>query len=126
MYHGYRFVRRRHNLKKKKGYVIPATSREDSGGVDFWVKVPGYMVTIPVQITQRGVRLFRKHNRPTPTKLKEFIAISDRKVRGKRMLCMRHKVLFVLVRDYDGDKTNPILAKSDVRALRWAVARYRI
>ncbi|MDB4992416.1 MAG: hypothetical protein JWL75_661 [Parcubacteria group bacterium] len=124
MYHGYRFVRRRRNLKKKKGYVVPATNREDSSGIDFWVKMPGSMVLIPVQITQRGVKLFRKHDHPTPVRLEEFIQQSERRIDRKRRACIRHKIAFILVRDHDGQHTNKTLAWSDIHALRYAIRRY--
>jgi hypothetical protein len=125
MYHGYRFVQRRRNLKQKKGYVIPATRREDAGGIDLWVKMPGSMVLIPIQITQRGTRLFRKHHKPNQAKLEEFIAQSERRIRKKRRMCARSKVAFVLVRDYDGRHTNRTLAWGDIKALRYAIARYK-
>lgn len=40
MRHGYRLAERHHPLKRRKRYVIPATPKEDAGGIDFWVKPP--------------------------------------------------------------------------------------
>ncbi len=58
----------------RRGYVIPATRREDSGGIDFWVKMPRDSQIFPVQVTQRGVRMYRKFHKPSAAQLEEFCA----------------------------------------------------
>lgn len=102
-----------------------ATYREDAVGVDFWVKMPRDMRLLPVQISQRGVRFFRKHKKPSVTALREFIKSSEERIAKKKRWCKRDGVVFVLVRDCGGRRTTPDVAKSDVRALRHAVVRMR-
>ena len=98
-----------------------ATYREDAVGVDFWVKMPRDMRILPVQISQRGVRFFRKHKKPSAAALSEFIKNSEERIAKKRRWCKNDGVVFVLVRDYAGKRTTPEVAKSDVRALQQAV-----
>jgi hypothetical protein len=78
MYHGFRLTQRRHNLKFKRGYIIPATRREDAEGIDVWVKMPKDDRLLPVQVTQRGVRMYRKYRRPDGEKLETFITKSEK------------------------------------------------
>jgi len=125
MYHGYRSVQRRFNLKQNRGYVIPATKHEDSTGTDFWIKPRGWSIMVPVQVTQRGIALYKKWHPPSREKLEDFIKVSDKRIRQKRQRCARHKILFVLVRDYDGKRTNPTLAWGDIKALRYALKRFK-
>lgn len=121
-YHGFRYTRRRKNLKKRCGYIIPATRREDSGGIDFWVKMPKESVLVPVQITQRGVRLFRKYERNlTDAKLVEYIKTADMRLHAKRMMCRENDIAFVLVRDYDGTANIRAVAWGDKKALLHAI-----
>ena len=58
--HGFRYKKSKKNLKENKGYVIPSTKREDASGIDFWIKLPKETELIPIQVTQRGTRLYRK------------------------------------------------------------------
>jgi len=121
-YHGFRHTKKRQGLKYSRGYVIPATKHEDSSGVDLWVKLPKETELIPVQITQRGVRIHRKFHRLTPQKLDEFISRSHIRIREKRLRCQTQGIIFILARDCNRIRTTPALAKCDVRALRKAVA----
>lgn len=121
MRHGYRLTRRRSNFKKKKGYVIPATKREDAGGIDFLVKPPGADCVVPVQITQRGSRFYQKYHSAAPHHLDDFHAAAIIRLRTKRRRCRKDGVAFVLVRDHDGNRTNPAVAWGDIKALRHAV-----
>jgi hypothetical protein len=124
MYHGYRYTHQRYDLKKKKGYIIPSTKIEDSSGIDFWIKSPSSFELRPVQVTQRGVAIFRKRNKDyTHNQLAEFIARSDVRLRKKRKMCRKNKIAFVLVRDHTGASTNKTLAWGDVKALRYGIAR---
>lgn len=125
MYHGFRKVRRRKNLKYKNGYIIPTTKREDASGVDFWVKMPRDSRLFPVQVTQRGIRIFRKYRRPSPDKLLEFIEKSHYRVESKRRRCKKQGVAFALVRDFGGVHTNPQVAWGDIKALRYAIAHLK-
>lgn len=126
MYHGYRYTGRRHLLKKKKGYIIPSTKREDAAGVDFWIKARGTTAVYPIQITQRGVGTFRRKNQNhTPEQLGEFIRRSDLRLRRKRAMCRSCKIAFVLVRDYLGPVTNKRIAWGDIKALHYGLARVR-
>ena len=121
-YHGFRFTRSRENLKKRKGYIIPATAREDASGIDFWVKAPGETELLPAQVTQRGVRMFRKYREPSDETLESFLLAAEERLREKRERCKRNNILFVLVRDFEGMLTNTTIAWGDVKALRFALA----
>lgn len=125
MYHGFRKTHQRENLKYAYGYIIAATKYEDGGGTDFWIKMPRDARLFPIQVTQRGVRLYRKHHRASETQLAEFIEHSEKRVRTKRMWCKRYGIAFVLVRDHGGRTTNPTLAWGDIKALRYAIAHLR-
>jgi len=125
MYHGFRLTQRRCNLKFKRGYVIPATSREDSDGIDVWVKMPKDDRLLPVQVTQRGVRMYRKYRRSDSDKLETFIIKSERRVRVKQRRCYRHGIAFALVRDFEGKTTNPQIAWGDIKSLRYAIAHLK-
>lgn len=125
MYHGFKKVRRRTDLKLRHGYVIPATWREDASGIDFWIKMPRDERLFPVQVTQRGIRLFRKHHQPSVILLEQFSAQSQKRVTAKRHRCREHGIAFVLVRDFDGNTTNPCIAWGDIKALRYAIAHLK-
>lgn len=125
MYHGFRKTYKRHNLKYRHGFVIPATKHEDASGIDFWIKMPRDERLFPVQITQRGVRLFRSFRRPSNATLEAFIKQSERRIEEKRQRCRRHGIAFVLVRDYGGRCTYPSLARDDIQALRNSIAHLR-
>ncbi len=118
MYHGFRYTRRRTRLKRGYNYIIPSTGREDAVGVDAWIKLRGDDALVPVQVTQRGIRLYRKHNGVRPD---EFLVVSYTRIRTKQRRCRQHGILFVLVRDFDGTKTNHTIAWGDVKALRYAL-----
>lgn len=124
-YHGFRRTRKRKDLKFTRGYVIPTTKREDASGIDFFVKMPRDERLFPVQVTQRGVRLFKKYDRPSPDRFEEFVERSELRIRRKRRRCRRHGIAFVLVRDYDGFRTNPRIAWGDIKALRYAIAHLK-
>lgn len=125
MYHGFRLSYRRKNLKFTKGYVIPATTREDSGGIDLWVKMPRDERIFPIQVTQRGVQMYRKYHRYSDEDLSQFIEKSDARVRTKQRRCQSHGIAFVLVRDFDGVITNPTIAWGDIKSLRYAIAHLK-
>ena len=125
VYHGFRITEKRRNFKLRRGYVIPATRKEDSGGVDFWVKMPNDTRMLPVQITQRGVGIYSEFHKPSPEQLQEFIRRSTSRVEKKRRLCRKHGVAFVLVRDYVGLLTSSSVAWGDLKALKYAIAHLR-
>ena len=119
-YHGFRKTSRRRNLKFNCGYVIPATTKEDSTGTDFWIKMPRDKRLFPVQVTQRGVKIHRQRKVLGVDALSVLIQTSDKRVREKKNRCYRHGIAFVLVSDYNEKHTTPKIAKSDIRALRFA------
>lgn len=116
-------MRRKRFLKNRKGYIIPATKREDAEGVDFWVKLPGETRVIPVQVTQRGVAHFRRHHSPHGPKIGDFMSVSEERLREKRRLCRQNNIAFVLVRDFEGCVPDRSIAWGDVKALRHAIAQ---
>jgi hypothetical protein len=124
-YHGFRFTKRRSNLKYKRGYIIPATRREDSGGVDFWIKLPKDRLLFPIQVTQRGVRLYRKYQRPSPYQLQEFMVVADVRISMKRRMCRNANIVFVLLRDYEYRITTGAVANADIKALRATLKNWR-
>ncbi len=119
MLHGFRRINGRRNLKKRCGYVIPATRHDDHNGIDAWVKMPGDISIIPIQITQRGVRLHKKYH--GHGEMQSFLQKSEQRIRYKRTQCRTCRIAFVLVRDHDGHTTNRTLAWGDVKALRYAI-----
>jgi len=121
-YHGFWVTKKRRNLKFKQGYVIPATRHEDAGGIDVWVKMPKDDRLFPVQVTQRGVKMYRKYHESSWGKLEEFIVRSELRVESKRRRCFVHGIAFALVRDFDGKTTNPQIAWGDIKALRYAIS----
>jgi len=121
MYHGFRLTRTRENFKKREGYVIPATDREDSNGIDFWIKMPRDMRLFPVQITQRGVKMYKRHHTPSLPMLQTFLQKSEERIAKKRQQCNRSGVAFVLVRDYEGGLPSTTIAWGDVKAIRNAI-----
>lgn len=144
MYHGFRPTTRRKNLKRQYGYVIPATDREDASGVDLWVKMPRDERIFPVQVTQRGTKLYRKHHYPKvalaierePERAEEHLRqfrvnvaaydqVRTHKIRQKQRMCFEAGIAFVLARDFDGHTTNKNIAWRDVRALRHSIAYLR-
>ena len=125
MYHGFRKTRRRMNLKYRSGFVISATKREDATGIDFWIKMPRDERLLPIQVTQRGIRLYRKFHYQSGEKLQEFIQRSEKRIAEKRKRCKKHGIAFVLVRDHIGHQTNPQLAWGDIKALRYGIAHLR-
>jgi hypothetical protein len=109
----------------RRGFVIPATEKEDASGVDFWIKMPRDCRIFPVQVTQRGVRMFRKFHQPSEEKLCEFIHTARARIEAKRKRMKKHGIAFVLVRDFRGHHTNPQLAWGDIKALRYAIAHLK-
>ena len=124
-YHGFRLTRKRHNLKYRRGYVIPSTWKEDADGIDLWVKMPRDDRLFPIQITQRGVRIYRKYHKPTGERVEDFIRRSTERVRAKQVRCRQHSIAFTLVRDFDGKASNPQIAWGDIKALRYAIQHLR-
>lgn len=125
MYHGFRRTCERKNLKFKRGYIIPATNYEDAEGIDVWVKMPRDDRILPVQVTQRGVRMYRKYSMPSVETLEKFILLSEQRVLAKQRRCFRHGIAFALVRDFEGGVTNPQIAWGDIKALRYAIAHLK-
>lgn len=124
-YHGFRYTHRRTDLKYRRGYVIPATRFEDSGGIDFWIKMPRDERLFPVQVTQRGTRILRRYWRRSADEFVQIEAEAEKRVQTKRTRCRRHGIAFVLVADYAGSRTNRRLAWGDVKALRHGIACLR-
>lgn len=120
-YHGFRKTRRRKNLKFNYGYVIPATEKEDATGTDFWIKMPRDERLFPVQITQRGIKIHREKKILSTEALLNLIKTAELRVREKKSRCYKHGIAFVLVSDWSERHTTPILAHSDIRALRFAL-----
>ncbi len=121
-YHGFRLTRRRKNLKFKRGYIIPATRFEDAGGVDAWIKMPRDARLTPIQVTQRGVKHYKKFSKPTDEQLQDFISKSNHRISAKQRRSKRHHIAFVLVRDHIGHRTNPTIAWGDIKTLRYGIA----
>jgi hypothetical protein len=118
---GFRTTNQRKNLQLRRGYVVPSTNREDGTGIDFWVKVPNNPKLYPVQITQRGIRIFRLLGNPTPEELENFCEKSHQRIEAKRAICESNGVVFVLVRDYLGADTNFATARRDFKALYYCI-----
>lgn len=110
-------------LKKRKRYVIPASARDDARGVDFWIKMRGTTTLVPVQVTQRGTALFRKHHQHTGLMESEIEAQGARRLRWKRMICSLNSISLVLIRDFDGARPSQAIAWGDVKALRYSLAQ---
>lgn len=136
MYHGYRMTTRRRSLKLRRGYIIPATTKEDAGGIDCWVKMPNDQRILPVQVTQRGIRLYRKfqksiddqsaeEERVQEEQLHTFIRRSNHRIITKQRRCFKHGIAFALVRDFDGRTTNSTIAWGDLKALKYAIAHLK-
>jgi hypothetical protein len=121
-YHGFRVAKRETHLKKRKRYIIPSTKAEDASLVDFWVKLAGDTKLIPVQITQRGIGIFRLRSKPSATQLEEFSRISEERLRRRRKACATSRIAFVLVRDYTGARPSRSLAWGDKKALEFGLA----
>ena len=90
-----------------------------------WIKMPCVFVIVPIQITQRGVKHHRKHSKTHDT-LAAFIRSSENRIAAKRKWCKENGIAFVLVRDYEGKRSNKTLAWGDIKALRYAIARLKI
>ena len=125
MYHGFRMTTTRKNFKFSRGYVIPATQFEDSGGIDFWVKMPRDERLLPVQVTQRGIRIRKRYHLAHGAEFTHFVQKSNARINEKRKRCKRHGIAFVLVRDFLGSETNSQIAWGDIKALRYAIAHLR-
>ena len=125
MYHGFRLTERSYSLKYNKGYVIPANYKEDARGIDVWVKMPKSRRIIPVQITQRGVSMFRKHCKAGGESIESFTKRSQERIQKKKRRCLKNKIAFALVGDFDGKKTNSRIAWGDIKALRYAIAHLK-
>jgi hypothetical protein len=124
-YHGFRKAQKHNHLKWARGYIIHATTQEDSSGIDFWVKMPRDSSLIPIQITQRGVRLFKHFQSPSSGTLSEFLRRSQKRIRQKQIRCALDNIAFVLVRDYHASRSNTNIAWGDVKALRYGVSQLR-
>lgn len=114
---GYKFVKRRVYLKFRRGYVIPSTRKEDSAGIDLWIKLPNQQKLYPVQLTQRGIRIFRLFSKPSKDSLAIFVEKSNQRIRDKAVRCQRDSIVFVLLRDYLGAHTNLTIAQRDLKSL---------
>ncbi len=125
MYHGFRLTYRRKGLKWKKGYVIPSSCWEDGSGTDFWVKMPRSDVLHEVQVTQRGIEMFKdRYKNHSKYAFAEFVERSKRRVALKKATCEHSGTVFVLVRDFAGSMTNEAIAWSDIKALRRSIASF--
>lgn len=132
LWHGYRLTSSRTNLKFRRGYVVPSTMREDAGGIDVWVKVPNSWTLVPVQVTQRGTKIYRLLQNRLPSdfqdsrqRLAELEVRSRERIRQKQRRCARQGIAFVLVRDFIGGTTNPTIAWGDLKSLRYGIANLK-
>jgi hypothetical protein len=119
--HGFRVATPRQTLKLRRGYVIPSTKREDAQGIDFWVKLPNKTNLIPIQITQRGTRLYKKYRQTSSTDIRVAAERAEERLRRKRERCREQGTAFVLIRDYDGHRLDTNVAWGDKKALFNAV-----
>lgn len=124
-YHGFNLKGSRKNLKFKKGYIFPSTKREDAQGIDLWVKMPKDYRIFPVQVTQRGVKMYKKYHESSGSNLCKFIAQSELRIQRKQRRCLNNRIAFALVRDYDGHLTNPTIAWGDIKSLRYGINHLR-
>lgn len=115
--HGFRCVWITEFLKYNQNYIIPAPRKEDSGGVDFFIKFRKSWKLHPVQITQLGVKHYKRHRNGNGT-LAAFLAQSLKRLKNKRICCKHASIAFIVVCDTFGTYTTPQIAKSDVQALR--------
>jgi hypothetical protein len=113
-------------MKKGRAYVIKATRKEDASGIDFFVKLAGSLILIPVQITQRGVKHFKAREKSREL-ISNFIHRSDERVARKKEMCTHAGIVFVLVRDFEGPRVTESIARSDKRSLLLALwsSKYR-
>jgi hypothetical protein len=122
---GFKLVYGRSHLKFRRGYVIPSTIREDGDGIDLWVKLPLEKVLYPVQLTQRGVRIFRLLGSRSEESLTSFQKRSEERILAKASYCHRDGIAFVLLRDYIGSETNLTIARRDYRALMFGLQKIK-
>lgn len=121
MHHGFRRTIHEAKLKYKRGYIILSTQKEDSAGIDFWVKLPKSDDLIPVQITQRGIKMFKRYHKPSKSDLDKFIKNSNKRLRDKKKRCKMNGIIFVLISDFEGRKANHRIAWCDIKAFRYAL-----
>lgn len=127
-YHGFRVLKHREahkGVKWRKGYVVPSALEEDARGIDFWIKMPRTDTFVPVQITQRGVRLHRAYGHRAAHRLQHAICTAELRLAKKRSACRESGIVFLVVRDALGYHTTPALARSDIAALRRAISPRR-
>lgn len=120
-YYGFTLSFIRVNLDFGHGYIMPATIREDSGGIDCYVKMPRDHRIFPVQVTQRGIRINRKLKNFTENDKESFLQKCEERIRAKQAICARSGIVFILLRDYLGKDTNPALAQRDVNSLCYGI-----
>ena len=120
IWHGYRKSVKRKNLKFRAGVIIVSTKREDSDGIDFWIKPPYRHALIPVQVTQRGIKHFKKHNTSSKA-LRDFIKESNKRIMAKQKLSEKSGVGFVLVRDYSSPYPSRSISWGDIKALNHGI-----
>ena len=123
--HGFILVYNSRNLRRRSGYIIPSTKHEDASGVDFWIKMPGETRVFPIQITQRGVRMYRKYQELARGPVENFVRQAQQRLRRKTRRCKANGVFLVLVSDFDGPRTNSRIAWCDIKALRYAMETKR-
>lgn len=127
--HGFRLAKDFRRIKRRYGYVVPASDREDASGVDFFVKMPREDDIYEVQVTQRGDHLShifcRYEGVADPVELQRVRDVLSRAgelhLEVKREICYKHNVALVMVQDYPGERSNPTLAWRDVKALRYGI-----
>jgi hypothetical protein len=124
-YHGFHLRHSKRNLKHRKGYVFPSTKTEDAAGIDLWIKMPKDTSILPIQVTQRGVRMYKKYHGHSVHDLEKFIEKSTHRIRHKQKRCHKNQIVFALVRDYDGTTTNPTIAWGDIKSLKHGIAYLR-
>jgi len=114
--HGYKKAPWSGKIKKHYGYFRISTLKEDSLGIDIWIKMPRMEKWFQVQVTQRGERhhVVYKNGRPR--------AYCDERIERKRRQCRENGVLFLIIRDVVHRSSTPKIAHSDVTLLRKAVA----
>ena len=129
--HGFRLTKDFSRIKRRYGYVVPASDREDASGVDFFVKMPREDEIYEVQVTQRGDHLSHIFCRYESTvdadetelqRVRDSLSVAgELHLENKREICYRHNIALVMVQDYPGERSNPTLAWRDVKALRYGV-----
>lgn len=89
--------------------------------IDFYIQRGGSDIWIPIQIKQRGTKIKKRFQHKNDQDHEGHLEVAEQKIQQARYRCSKYNILFVLIEDFTGVRTNLRIALKDMKALRFSL-----